>query len=992
MKPDFIKKESYLAAFDDCIERVLSRKIDLDRRTVVIVPDKYTLYAERRIFFGGGAFDVEVVTFSRLLSKTGFKAEGYISRFGAVMLLRKLIGSGEDLKCFHRSARFNGFAEKMYDTIAQIEASGVTVGELRKSVDNSPDLALKAKIFDIANLMERYESAVAGRYTDAQELLKALPKALKDSGYLDGATVYIVNFDRFTAAHRTAIDAVSERAARTFVYVSEQREDIAIAPNTDIEIYSAPDYESELRAAASRIRREICDTGAKLGDFCIVTANADYCITRRVMRNYGLDFELDVKYPLSLHPSVRYLFSVLDACDGRLSRIKLIALSKNMLTGISRDESSAFENYCNRRRIDYKGFLSPFDTETDSAFKEEEKRAERVRTRLMSILDGVKQSLFPRMRATDFACLAGKIIDGGVGPERFSSDTSDAAPYNTTAFLSALKETVDLMGEVMGEGEFELQNLINTLKEGVNARDMAFLPRTSDCVMIGQPALFRGQRFKRIFVLGMNDGILPIVMGDGGVITDGEIDHLEKGGAQIEPRTSDVNQRQTSELLELLECSDRLFLSYTSTGDGSAASSIITLIKRSHNTKCLSMLGELGSALYGKDPGLVETLACSKEAAGRLFLSGLDFSFMPTYMQPLNYALKDRVSELLSPSVDEPTYIKSYDIFFKKRTAYISQIQTFFLCPYRHFLQYGLKLKERADGTVTPQDVGIILHRIAERYVREGYFSHAEERAAGLFERVMREDFPDFAGIGDNRLARLKHEAVRLCRSIAVQYERSAYRPYGEEERFGARAPRFKTAPVTLSNGEKIDVVGVMDRVDICGNKARVIDYKTGFVGSGKKAMGLDKLYHGVKIQLAFYAAVLLDNGFDVGGMFYFPVTDNWSEGDTQCRMVGVFDKDIGSIFEMDNTLSEGGKSEIFNVSLKKKKDGAFSCGNNSLALEKDEFIRMCEYAKAVFDSGVADIDDGFIEPLPYVDAGGSACDYCPYGSICCRLEKSARS
>ena len=104
MKPEIIKSKSYVRAFDDCVLRIKRRKADLDKRTVVIVPDRYTLYAERRLFGGGGSFDVEVATFSRLLSKTGYRPEGYISRFGAVMLLRRLIGDGKDLKCFHRSA------------------------------------------------------------------------------------------------------------------------------------------------------------------------------------------------------------------------------------------------------------------------------------------------------------------------------------------------------------------------------------------------------------------------------------------------------------------------------------------------------------------------------------------------------------------------------------------------------------------------------------------------------------------------------------------------------------------------------------------------------------------------------------------------------------------------------------------------------------------------------------------------------------------------
>ena len=79
MEAEIIGAESFISAFDRCVESVNKRKKDIGKRTVVIVPDKYTLYAEQRLFLGGGAFYVEVVTFSRLLSKCGVYPRGYVS-------------------------------------------------------------------------------------------------------------------------------------------------------------------------------------------------------------------------------------------------------------------------------------------------------------------------------------------------------------------------------------------------------------------------------------------------------------------------------------------------------------------------------------------------------------------------------------------------------------------------------------------------------------------------------------------------------------------------------------------------------------------------------------------------------------------------------------------------------------------------------------------------------------------------------------------------
>ena len=997
MKPEIIKTNSYIAAFDDLVRRVKARKVSPDRRTVVIVPDKYTLHAERRLFLGGGAFDVEAVTFSRLVTKTGYRPKNYISRFGAIMLIKKIVGDGENLRCFRRSARFNGFAGKMYDTIAQLRASGVTPDDLRRSVSDSDSRAFRDKISDIADIAERFYGELEGRYTDPTDLLAALPEALKTSGYLDGATVYILNFDRFTASHRAAIAAIAERADRTYIYDVEPAEEVTPSAKRKIEIYSAPSLEGQLRAAAARIRCLMADGGFSLNDFCIVSPDCDYGTAKRVMEEYGLPFELDCKYPLSLHPCVRYLYAVLEAADGRLMRTKLIALARNMLTGIDREQSSLFENYVCRRRIDYKGFAEVFGGETDPSFIEEEKVAEEVRKRLLGIVLPVSDRLSARMRATDFTALIRDILSGAADKERFSSeDFSAVAPYNTLSFYSALDDTIALMNEVMGGGEFDCDMLVATLKEGVRARELAFLPRKRDCVMIGQPSLFRGQKFKKVFVIGFNEGVLPPVTKDVGIITDEEIDRLGRGGAVIEPRTSEVNMRGESELRHLLSGCDDLFLSYTATGDGAAASGMLTVI-RSENIGTLtetSASEETRNVLYKYTdcPETAAMLACSLPAAKRLFLSGLRCAYLPDFMSGLSFALKSGANELQRDDADEPFRLESGELFFRTHTAYISQIQTFFLCPYRHFLQYGLGLKERADGSVTPRDVGVILHKVAERYVKDDVYEGTDAAAAELFERVMAEDFKSFADITGDARRRLKDEAMRLCRTIKRQYECSLYRPYGTEERFGKTAPRLKTAPVRLKSGGSADIVGVMDRIDVCGDRARVIDYKTGFVGTGKKGVGLDKLRRGVKIQLPFYAAVLKDNGFEIGGMFYFPVSNNWNAAGDHCRMLGVFDGDTANVIDMDRTIAGGGKSELFNAALAVKKDGSVGLKRNSLAFDRKGLNALCDYAKAVFDSGVADIDDGVIEASPYTDKNSSACDFCPYTSVCCRLDKKPRS
>ncbi len=979
MEAEIIGAESFISAFDRCVESVNKRKKDIGKRTVVIVPDKYTLYAEQRLFLGGGAFDVEVVTFSRLLSKCGVYPRGYVSRFGAVMLLRKLIGDGEDLKCFHKSARFIGFAEKIYDTIAQLNASGVTP-EILSETDPF-DAALKAKTDDLKLLQQKYIDAVKDKYTDSSELLKMLPNAIVGSDYLDSATVYVLNFDRLTAGHRAAISAMCLKAKKVYVYETAQKSGVKLKPNKKITVYSAPDFETELKAAAARICAGVYESGGEYSDYCIAVASSDYNTVARVMNEYNIPFSFDRKYPLKNHPTARFVLGALDAADGRLARAKLIALSKNALTSVTAEESAAFENYCNCRRVDYKGFLERFDDEP----------AETARKKLLAIVLPLSERLHSFMTASEFIEAVKSVAEKAGDVQALP--TSDEA-VDLTAVGEKLDEIINLIDEIMGRGTFRLQLLTDTLKEGISSREVSLLPAYANSVEIGPPSLFRGRKFKRVFVLGFNEGSLPIITQDCGIVTDSEIDRLAKAGALIEPKTEEVNERARSELLHLIDGCGDCFLSYTAADGGNGQSALLTLIFRENKDRCdvafSSSEQERDALYYDDNPQLTERLACCVGAAKELYAYGLNRPVRPPYMSRLSKVLKEEADGLLKQNDDDFVLAKPYDIFFRKGTAYISQLQTYFLCPYRHFLEYGLGLKEREDGTVSPKDVGIILHKVAEVFAAEGRFDNARERAAEIFDRLLKTDMKDFSDLPVKKLERLKNESRRLCDTIAAQLTESDYETVGQEAVFSSRGGAMFHAPeITLKNGKKVAVVGVMDRVDACDGKVRVIDYKTGYIGGALKA---EKLYYGTKFQLQFYCAVLRDNGYDIGGMFYFPVGGDWADGGDYCRMTGIYDSDIDEILKMDKALKDGGASELFNVTLKVNKNDELVLSRNGSALAKEQLSAMCDYAEKIFESGIDDIDDGYIMPLPHSENGRPACEFCPYKAVCLNHEVTPRS
>ena len=91
-------------------EKFIYSKVDPKGRALIIVPDQYTLEAERRLFKETGVkalMDVEVTSMSRLgsrlLNELGGSTRTFIDKYGRHMILSQVIREhGDELQIFRR--------------------------------------------------------------------------------------------------------------------------------------------------------------------------------------------------------------------------------------------------------------------------------------------------------------------------------------------------------------------------------------------------------------------------------------------------------------------------------------------------------------------------------------------------------------------------------------------------------------------------------------------------------------------------------------------------------------------------------------------------------------------------------------------------------------------------------------------------------------------------------------------------------------------------
>jgi len=195
-------------------------------------------------------------------------------------------------------------------------------------------------------------------------------------------------------------------------------------------------------------------------------------------------------------------------------------------------------------------------------------------------------------------------------------------------------------------------------------------------------------------------------------------------------------------------------------------------------------------------------------------------------------------------------------LYFSGDKTSVSQLETYFSCPYKYFANYGLRLKENKKANLNAIDIGLILHGLAESFANQilSFKNLSEEELDNKVDELLKQVLEKYEiNFVKNKsiLNLLSGEARRLCRHIFNEQKNSGFKILMTEFSF------FGDNEVTLNldDGKKIKIEGKIDRVDCYKNYIRLIDYKTGDIKSD-----LSSVYFGKKVQLISYLSAITNN------------------------------------------------------------------------------------------------------------------------------------
>lgn len=191
-------------------------------RALLVVPDQFTLEAERELIAHSGAkalMDVEVLSLSRLgyrlLEELGGSKRTFIDKYGRHMILSSIAAEErEKLQVFKGLEEKNSFIELVNNFISEMKQFNCGADELAEIARSVPDGSYtQRKLEDLYLLYSEYEAAIRGKYTDSEDYIDLFLGKISRSELVAGNHIWIYGFDSFAPKALSVIGELMQYAA-----------------------------------------------------------------------------------------------------------------------------------------------------------------------------------------------------------------------------------------------------------------------------------------------------------------------------------------------------------------------------------------------------------------------------------------------------------------------------------------------------------------------------------------------------------------------------------------------------------------------------------------------------------------------------------------------------------------------------------------------------------------------------------------------------------
>lgn len=981
-----------LNSFDEALDFVPDFCANkLNQNITIIVPDKLSLFMEKHIFEKlnlKASFNLKVSTLDRLVKKDlALDKSKQISKLGCIVLVHKiLMDLGTQLKVLKNKTYLFSYAEEIFNTLAQLKSSKITVEEMLKFKHTNTQL--QDKIHDLAMIFEQYEQQKAGLLDITDQFLMCC-FGLKEK--YQNQTLVFVGFDDFTAVEYTAIEQlahnnqliVANYFAKTnnqHLYndeVATQLKNIAYicqlpfeienynsnsndelknylkqnlfgikassAKNTGdrVKIFACRDNFEQIEIAAREIRSKIL-SGDKYSNFGVAVFGVDGLTEqiKQIFGKYEINFYLDGNLRLSDSTVYKFLNDIFRLNLEPYELVHYIDIINSPFFTL--DEIAKQALILRLIQIDFKGNLTKKIDLSSKNFENQNKVFAAVD------LNAAKNKLIDflanfNLTNTGIAQIK-QVLNNAFENLQFEQILADLqAKEELFSKQILLNKSIETIKNIFDEIEkfyptASLETVADMFFHLGDITNISNLPLTLDAVKVVDANNFC-ERFENLFIIGCSVENAPNFKNDCGVIVDSEIAELNFK-YKLAPTIAHINKLARLRLFNsCLLFNKNLTLLYSRTQSELIKEFCTRLNQDNQNLKPIPNL-------FGNFVALSKQDYVEKNLENKT-------NIFNQFINTKNLQQVNNVNEC-----------------FNFNTISASRLEAYFRCPFNHFLNYTLKVKPRLKNDIMPLDTGNILHEILfNYYTLNKQVGDLYDFAKNQIFKIIEKDERLKLNAKSPVLINLIDETVRVLNGVDYIDQNCNFKPIKFEYEFKDK---------TSLNLGKAKLKGKIDRVDTDGNALRIVDYKT-----GRAEASLKELYYGNKLQLFLYACAMENASKQkVVGEFYLPLHNAYTTDKNTYSLKGFFENTQENVKNLDNRLQPGDKSDIVNLTLSKT-GIARKFGDKEL--QPSEMETLKNYSKQVSALAIEEIKSGFIKPTP--SSVSLLCENCPYVQIC--LKKS---
>lgn len=908
---------------------------------------------------------------------------------------------------------FTGFTPTQYDLLRELLACCETM-----YVTVTTDRTEKRKnVFSLStDTMTRLSKIAAEVHTSVEEPVvtgkgkEKVPYRVAGSGELSFLEQYIFSYDR--KMWQGDVSDVSVRVCR---------------------------HESDEAAyVARKIWWLVKEGGYTYDDIAVVTGDIaayEQALARELDR-MGIRYFMDYKKSIGANAMAEYIMAFMEMVRKGLDYESTFRFLRSGLSPLTVEETDILENYVIARgRRGLRSYQQEWEYAVDRI---DLVLVNEYREKFLSAVQGAMSELKGgKKTVTEFTKILYRLItENGLYEKimekscQFEEEGKVLLAREYRSIYRLMMELLDELVKLLGTEVVTFREYEEILSAGISEGLLGFVPPASNQVMVGDVERSRLKNIKVLFFIGVNDDKIPKSQGSPGILSENERRKISEKGIQLAPLPKEQSFTEQFYLyLTLTKASDKLFLTYSRMGEDGSSKRPAYLIK-----KLQSLYPGLEVEDDEREQSRFRILGTDK---GRKYLIShlSDGSFRedrcwwelaayyrcrePEFFAKL-LAAREKGQEKTKLSKEAAKLLYGSRIY-----GSVTRLEQFARCPYAHYIIFGLGLREREEYSVQTFDYGNVFHSAME------HFSHELEEKNQQWQDLaedevyqMAEDCIDFVIEGykgdmfhqskrvEFMIIRMKQVMKNTVWGIWKQMKEGNFYQTYSEKRFSGQEG-LESLRIPLAEGRDMIFSGQIDRIDTCERDGerliKIIDYK-----SGSNDLSLNKVYHGLQMQLVTYMAAAMEleeknnpkSRTVPAAMLYYQMKEpelEWREEPEEVRKERAFEtlkcsgyvNEAADILEKidrevaeDGAVKPGSKSHVIPVAI--KKDGGFTSASHVMSTE--QFSRLIAHARTKLKEFGNRIFDGEIEVAPYRIKSECGCDYCSLKGVCGMEKKELSS